>query len=150
MSRKIQANRARAGRNKKGNSLNCVILPSRRKQIARFRLSPFGPFRPVLLVLWTGLWLGVRLEEIPNDVIRRHASRGIEPWVIGNLVRNIHWRVVPVVLPSHQAEQLHLRAAATGCGILLYDSADIALRVTKRHSSVKAGTIVWLPQRSSN
>src|SRR5215813_14000650 len=90
----------------------------------------------------TGLWLGMRLEEIPNDVIRGHASRGIERWVIGNLARNIHRQVVPVVLSSHQAEQLHLRAAATGRGILLYDSADIALRVTKRHSSVKAGTVV--------
>src|SRR5215472_8803834 len=53
-----------------------------------------------------GLWLGVRLEEIPNDVIPRHASRGIEPWVIGNLVRNIHRRVVPVVLPSHRRNNL--------------------------------------------
>src|SRR5215475_4918234 len=106
-------------------------------------LVPFGP-KPAADVkpLRTGLWLGVRLEEIPNDVIRRDAGRGIEPWVIRNLVRNIHRRVVPVVLPSHQAEQLHLRAAATGRGILLYDSADIALRVTKRHSSVEAGTVV--------
>src|SRR5262249_35456156 len=88
------------------------------------------------------LWFRVCLEEVPNNIVGCYTSTGIEARVIRQLARNIHWRVVPVVLPSHQTKEPHFGVAAQRGGFLLCNCRDIALRIAQGKSAVEGRTFI--------